>query len=158
MIVRVLKNANFHVLSAKNGANALKLAAEMDGRIHLVLSDLNMPQMSGPDLGQLLMKTRPDMHLMLMSAGVNGTLLFLNYSWAFVQKPLIPKKLVQMVTDVLHAPDWSQVGRQGFDSRLDGPWQVIAHFFQEVTTLVCGLFVMDYAHIQPQLSLEDCRR
>jgi len=119
MVALVLEQANFHVLSAGNGADALKLAAETDGKIHLVLSDVDMPQMSGPDLGQLLKKTRPDIHVMLMSGGVDGNLLVLNYGWAFVQKPFVPTKLVEMVTEVLHSPDRSQLGGQEFDSRVD---------------------------------------
>ena len=119
MVVRTLQDANFHVLSAENGPVALKLAAETKGKIHLVLSDVDMPEMSGPDLGQLLKKARPDMHVMLMSGGADGNLLVLNYGWAFIQKPFIPKKLVEMVTEVLHSPDRSQPGGQEFDSRVD---------------------------------------
>jgi DNA-binding NtrC family response regulator len=119
MVALVLEGANFHVISAGNGADALKLAAETDGKIHLVLSDVDMPQMSGPDLGQSLKSTRPDMHVMLMSGGADGNLLVLNYGWAFIQKPFVPKKLVEMVNDVLHSPDRSQVGGQEFDSRVD---------------------------------------
>jgi two-component system cell cycle sensor histidine kinase/response regulator CckA len=119
MVARTLQNANFHVLSAGNGPDALKLAAETDGKIDLVLSDVDMPEMSGPDLGQLLKKTRPDLHVMLMSGGADGNLLVLNYGWAFIQKPFIPKKLVEMVTEVLHSPDRSQPGGQEFESRVD---------------------------------------
>jgi DNA-binding NtrC family response regulator len=78
-----------------------------------------MPQISGPDLGLLLKKTRPDLHVMLMSGGDNGNLLVLNYGWAFVQKPFVAAKLVQMITDVLRSPDRSQPGGQEFDSRKD---------------------------------------
>jgi DNA-binding NtrC family response regulator len=119
VVVRSLQNAHFHVLSAGNGRDALKLAAETGETIDLVLTDLDMPEMSGPDLGQLLKKTRPDIHVMLMSGGADGNLMVPNYGWAFIQKPFIPKKLIEMVTDVLHSPDRSQVGGQEFDSRVD---------------------------------------
>jgi DNA-binding NtrC family response regulator len=119
VVVRTLRDANFHVLSAGNGPEAVKLAAETDGKIHLVLSDVDMPEMSGPDLGQLLKQARPDIHVMLMSGGADGNLLVLNYGWAFIQKPFVPKKLVEMVTDVLHSADRSQPGGQEFDSRVD---------------------------------------
>jgi two-component system cell cycle sensor histidine kinase/response regulator CckA len=49
VVVAVLKNANFHVLHADSGAHALKLAADYVGRIDLLLSDVKMPGMSGPD-------------------------------------------------------------------------------------------------------------
>lgn len=118
-VVAFLKRANFHVLSAENGANAIELAKQTVGRIDLLLSDVDMPLMSGPVLGQTLKKTRPDMHVMLMSGGANGNLLVLNYGWAFIEKPFVPKKLVEMVTDVLHSPDRSQPGGMGFDRRKD---------------------------------------
>jgi two-component system cell cycle sensor histidine kinase/response regulator CckA len=116
----VLKNANFNVLSAGNGAAAVKLAKETEGKIDLLLSDVDMPKMSGPDLGQLLKKSRPEMHVMLMSGGgADGNLLVLNYGWAFIQKPFVAIKLVEMVTEVLHSPNRSQLGGQEFDSRID---------------------------------------
>ena len=48
-------------------------------------------------------KTRPDLHVMLMSGGANGNLLVLNYGWAYIQKPFVAEKLVQMVTEVLRS-------------------------------------------------------
>jgi DNA-binding NtrC family response regulator len=67
--------AGFRILSAPNGPAALKLAEESSETIDSLLSDVDMPQMSGPDLGEALKKTRPAMHVMLMSGGSNGNLL-----------------------------------------------------------------------------------
>jgi DNA-binding NtrC family response regulator len=119
LVGEILKNARFHVLSAPDGAEAIELATKTKGRIDLLLSDVDMPKMSGPDLGLWLKKTRPDLHVMLMSGGENGNLLVLNYGWAFIQKPFVAAKLVQMVAEVLHSPDRSQAGGQEFDSRKD---------------------------------------
>jgi hypothetical protein len=116
VVVAILKKARFRVLTAKNGPTAIKLADETGERIHLLLSDLDMPEMSGADLGEELKKTRADMHVMLMSGGTGGSLLVLNYGWAFIQKPFVGVKLVEMVKKVLHSPDRSQPGGQGFDS------------------------------------------
>ena len=118
-VVAFLERANFQVLSADCAAGAIKLAAEAGRKIDLLLSDVDMPEMSGPDLGELLKKTRPDMHVMLMSGGADGNLLVLNYGWAFIQKPFVPSKLVQMVVEVLHSENRSQPGGQEFDSRKD---------------------------------------
>jgi len=118
-VVAVLQHANFRVLSADSRAKAMQLAKETDWRIDLVLSDVDMPEMSGPDLGEALKKARPDIHVMLMSGGPEGNLLVLNYGWAFIQKPFVSAKLVEMVTDVLHSEDRSQLGGQEFDSRKD---------------------------------------
>ena len=117
VVVAIFQRANFRVLSADSGAKAIELAKETEERIDLLLSDVDMPQMSGPDLGELLKHSRPDLHVMLMSGGHNGNLLVLNYGWAYIQKPFVPTKLIQMVQEVLHSPDRSQPGGQGFDTR-----------------------------------------
>ena len=119
VVVAILEHGNFRVLSANGGPAALKLAEETDAKIDLLLSDVDMPEMPGPDLGQALKKARPDVRVMLMSGGTNGNLLVLNYGWAYIQKPFVPAKLVQMIKDVLHTEDRSQLGGHEFDSRKD---------------------------------------
>jgi DNA-binding NtrC family response regulator len=120
-VVVILEKANFLVLSADSGPAAIKLAAATDQPIHLLLSDVDMPHMSGPALGETLKQARPEMHVMLMSGQQDGNLLVLNYGWAFIQKPFLPTKLVEMVTDVLHSANRSQLGGEAFDSRKDTP-------------------------------------
>jgi len=117
-VVAILEAEHFRVLSVDSGRAALKLA-ETNQAIDLLLSDVEMPEMSGPDLGEALKKARPKMHVMLMSGGNNGNLLVLNYGWAYIQKPFVAVKLVQMINDVLHSKDRSQLGGQEFDSRKD---------------------------------------
>src|SRR5437016_982740 len=78
-VIAVLEAENFRVLSADGGPSALKLADETTETIDLLLSDVDMLQMSGPALGEALKKARPGMHVMLMSGGSNGNLLVLNY-------------------------------------------------------------------------------
>ena len=118
-VVAVLQNANYRVLSADSGPNAITLAKQTEGVIDLLLSDVDMPSLSGPDLGETLKRTWPDMHVMLMSGGANGNLLVLNYGWAFIEKPFVASKLIEMVKDVLNSPNRSQPGGQEFDSRKD---------------------------------------
>jgi DNA-binding NtrC family response regulator len=118
-VVSILERANFRVLSAPSGVDAINLAEETAGEIHLLLSEVDVPQMSGPDLGQALKMARPDIHVMLMSGQANGNLLVLNYGWAYIQKPLVATKLVQMIKDVLHSADRSQPGGQEFESSKD---------------------------------------
>jgi DNA-binding response OmpR family regulator len=117
-VVTLLENANFRVLSALSGSEAIKLAEETQGEIHLLLSAVELPNMSGPSLGDALKKTRPGIHVMLMAGQDHGNLLVLNYGWAYIQKHLVAPKLVQMVTAVLHAPDRSQLGDE-FESSKD---------------------------------------
>jgi hypothetical protein len=112
LVVAVLQGANFHVLQAGNGEDALKIAAAYTGRIDLLLSDVQMPGMTGATLGETLKKSRPEMHMMFMSGFTGGNLLVLNYGWAFIEKPFVPMKLLKMVDVVLHTPDKSQGARQ----------------------------------------------
>ena len=116
VVVALLKAANFQVLSADDGPSAIELAEE-DRRIDLLLSDVDMPAMSGPDLGLTLKKSRPDLRVMLMSGGADGNLLVLNYGWTFIKKPFVSKRLVEMINNVLHSADRSQPGGHEFDTR-----------------------------------------
>jgi DNA-binding NtrC family response regulator len=118
LVVGILQDAKFHVLQAGNGEDAMKVAAEHAGKIDLLLSDVQMPGMTGPDLGEALKKSRPDMRAMFMSGFSGGSLLVLNYGWAFIEKPFVPAKLMQMVDNVLHTPDKSQ-GTHQYDTRAD---------------------------------------
>jgi FixJ family two-component response regulator len=54
----------------------------------MLLSDVDMPEMSGPDLGETLKKSRPDLHVMLMSGSADGNLLVLNYGGPSFRSPL----------------------------------------------------------------------
>jgi hypothetical protein len=56
--------------------------------------------------------------MMFMSGFTGGNLLVLNYGWAFIEKPFVPLKLLEMVDVVLHTPDKSQGSRQ-YDTRGD---------------------------------------
>src|ERR1700684_2478904 len=108
-VVVTLKGANFNVISANSGPNAVALAAKTKGRIDLLLTDWDMPEMSGVALGQTLKLLRPDLHVLQMSGGAPDTMLVLNYGWAFLQKPFVAKKLVEMINEVLHNRDRSQL-------------------------------------------------
>jgi DNA-binding NtrC family response regulator len=119
LILTILEQAHFRVFSADSGAAAMEVSKGLDERIDLLLSDVEMPNMSGPDLGEAMKKTRPDMHVMLMSGGPDGNLLVLNYGWAYIQKPFVAVKLIEMIGDVLHTPDRSQPGGHAFDTRKD---------------------------------------
>jgi DNA-binding NtrC family response regulator len=108
VVVTLLASANFRVLEAVSGADAHRVSAAYEGKIDLLLSDVQMPGVTGPELGTSLKESRPDMYVMLMSGQPGGDLLALNYGWAFIQKPFVPKKLVEMINTVLHFPHRSQ--------------------------------------------------
>ena len=51
-----------------------------------------------------------------MSGMTDGNLLVLNYGWAFIEKPFVAEKLLQMIDVVLHSPDKAQ-GSDQYDTR-----------------------------------------
>ena len=119
LVEEILSEAGYVTISARCAEDALILAST-PAEIHLLLSDIDMPLMSGPELGQEMKKRRPNIHVMLMSGGgPDGNLLVLNYGWAFIAKPFVGEKLVHMVKDVLESIDRSQLGGKEFDARKD---------------------------------------
>jgi two-component system, cell cycle sensor histidine kinase and response regulator CckA len=116
LVQKILMKQGFRVLTAASGAVAIQLAADYPDGIDLLLSDIEMPGMTGPQLGIIIRQSRPDLHVMLMSGLPDGDLLVLNYGWAFIQKPFVPSRLVEMVSAVLDSPNRSQ-GSYGYDTR-----------------------------------------
>ena len=112
VVTQILKTAHYNVLQAVSGADALTVASNHVGPIDLLLSDVKMPLMSGPELGDAIHIARPDTRVMFMSGFPGGFLLVLNYGWAFIEKPFVPAKLIDMVRNVLDKPNRSQGNHQ----------------------------------------------
>ena len=100
----ILKADGYAVLEAKDGEQALAIAAERSETINLVLTDLQMPKLGGRKLVEKLLSTRPGMKAMFMSgfgredfpdAQAHG--LPVN----FLEKPFMPKSLVRQIRKVL---------------------------------------------------------
>ena len=73
-ISSLLLDGNYCVLTAKGGLEALQKSIGFKGEIHLLLSDCQMPGMTGVDLATRLVVSRPDLKVLLMSGYPNGTL------------------------------------------------------------------------------------
>jgi two-component system cell cycle sensor histidine kinase/response regulator CckA len=97
LLVKILREANFLVLEADSGAAALKLAADYEGRIDLLLSDITMPGMSGHDLVKSLTASRPEVRVLL----TGGDFLDQGADHAFIQKPFSALQLIEMIQSVL---------------------------------------------------------
>lgn len=111
LFTQILKDGGFEVLAASGPAEAIRLQATFLGTIHLLLSDVMMPGMSGPELAQRLKKMRPKMRILLMSTYPDGGLLVRNYGWDFIQKPFIAKALVDSILEVLESEIPQQAAR-----------------------------------------------
>jgi two-component system, cell cycle sensor histidine kinase and response regulator CckA len=108
LIVTVLKSANFVVLQATCGPTALTVAAGHPGKLDLLLSDVYLPGMSGLQVAETIKQSRPETHVMLMSAFDVGPIIMLNYGCTFIEKPLAAKTLLEIIAGVLHAPNKSK--------------------------------------------------
>jgi len=115
----ILERAGFRVLTAASSVEAIKLERKFDETIHLLLSDVMMPDMSGPAIAKILKIYRPGMRVMLMSGYSGGDLLILNHGWHFIEKPFLPAQLIEKVNGVLHTPENSQ-GDDHYDTSAAG--------------------------------------
>ena len=100
VVAEMLQRCGYHVLVAKNGNEALQKAREFDGVIHLLLSDVDMPGMTGIELAIQLNQERPDTKILLIS-GLAAGLLVLNNSWQFLPKPFMSDMLRDRIRDFL---------------------------------------------------------
>jgi CheY-like chemotaxis protein len=102
----VLSEHGYKVLSASSGSEALMLVSQYPDPIHLLLSDVIMPTMSGRVLAQDLISRRPEIRVLFMS-GYTGNKLDQHGIAAdripFLQKPFLPGKLLAKVREVLDA-------------------------------------------------------
>ena len=104
----ILSRCGYHVIEARNAGEALLHAESHPGRIDLLLSDIVMPQMSGPELAKRLARSRPDMRVLCMSGYTDDSIVrhgVLEARVAFLQKPITPESLTAKVREVLEATD-----------------------------------------------------
>jgi two-component system cell cycle sensor histidine kinase/response regulator CckA len=102
---RILRTCGFTVLAARDGPDALSIEARHDGNIHLLLTDVLMPGLTGPDLAQRLVRRRPAMKVLYMS-GIGHQMavaakLVDSRQTAFLQKPFTREILTLTVRDLL---------------------------------------------------------
>lgn len=97
----------YNTLVAKNGEEALKLCERHEGPIHMVLTDLVMPGISGLVLSRLLKAIRPETKVLYMSAYTDHAIVnhkLFEPAEAFLQKPFSVEALSRKVRHVLDAP------------------------------------------------------
>lgn len=116
MVKLILEEAGFGVLSAGSADQALLIAEGFPRPIHLLLSDVMMPDLSGPALASSLKHNRPEMRVMLMSGFADGAMLFSITGGHFIAKPFLATALLARVNDVLHS-DVHEQGTDHFDTR-----------------------------------------
>jgi two-component system cell cycle sensor histidine kinase/response regulator CckA len=102
--VSILTRFGYHVLSAHLPDEAVRVCEAYPGKIDLLLTDVVMPQMSGPELVKRLRSFRSDMKVICMSGYTDDSVIrhrVADAGLAFVQKPITPRLLATKVRAVL---------------------------------------------------------
>jgi len=99
----VLRRYGYVVLEARHGVEALRVAERHPDAIHLMVTDMVMPHMSGRDLADRLSTVRPRMKVLFISGYTDHALMHrdLTPGAAFLQKPFTPEVLARTVRSLL---------------------------------------------------------
>jgi CheY-like chemotaxis protein len=103
---RALRALGYTVLEASGGEDALRIAREHRGDIDLLVTDVTMPRMGGPELAGELAASRPAMRVLLMSGYTEDDVVrrqVREQRVAFIQKPFSPGQLAARVRATLDA-------------------------------------------------------
>ena len=103
----VLERYGYHVLEASHGHEALRILRAHRQKIHLLLSDVVMPSMSGPELARLVQLEEPGIRVLYASGYTDDAIVrhgVLDPGVAFLQKPFTPTALLRKIRELLDAP------------------------------------------------------
>jgi two-component system cell cycle sensor histidine kinase/response regulator CckA len=102
----LLELEGYEVLEADCGETALQLATRYQGAIHLLLTDVMMPGLTGDRLAERLMTARPQLRVLFMSGQVGRDIIRTGSPFrhaGFIRKPFSPAALARSVKDTLTA-------------------------------------------------------
>ena len=106
LVRRVLERYGYRVLIAATPHDALELAARHVDPIHLLISDVVLPEMSGRSLASQIVASRSDVRVIYMSGYTDNAIVHhgvLDPDTPFLQKPFTPEALARKVHVVLHS-------------------------------------------------------
>jgi two-component system cell cycle sensor histidine kinase/response regulator CckA len=105
LVQMALERHGYLVLTAESGSEALQLAAAHQGSIDLLVTDVVIPDLRGPDLARQLVAQRPTLATLFMSGYMDDTLgediSSLPVPVDFIQKPFAPSALATRVREML---------------------------------------------------------
>jgi len=94
----ILGETGYQVLEAADGERAIELCREHEGEIHLLLTDVVLPGVSGPKLAEEIQQLRPDIKVVYMSGYTDNAIVhhgMLDEGIAFLEKPIKPRVLTE---------------------------------------------------------------
>jgi two-component system cell cycle sensor histidine kinase/response regulator CckA len=105
LVQMALERHGYAVLTAESGSEALRLAAAHHGPLDLLITDVVMPDLQGPDLARRLVAERPGLATLFMSGYMDDALgehaAALPVLVDFIHKPFLPSALVAKVREML---------------------------------------------------------
>ena len=103
LMVQVLRRHGYDVTTAVSGEDALEIARSHDGHLDLLVSDVVMGELSGPELAERLQAERPALRILLTSgtADQSVTSRLAEGSSAFLAKPFRPTQFIDAVQELL---------------------------------------------------------
>ena len=111
LTVRILKKQGYTVLEASNGKDALSVAREYADKIHLVITDVVMPGMSGKDLVTQIETLRPGIKSLYTSGYTSNAIVhhnILDSNVDFLQKPFNADALLSKVGELIDSSKISE--------------------------------------------------
>ncbi|MFO1044854.1 MAG: response regulator [Planctomycetaceae bacterium] len=107
LVKAVLAGNGYTVLEASGGQEAIQVATQFSGTIELLLTDVVMPEISGPKVAEAIQQLRPEIRVIYMSGYANEAILSRGVSKVtdgFLQKPFTIAGLADKVRSILDAP------------------------------------------------------
>ena len=105
IVLKILRRANYNVLEAENGEAALKISDSHPEKIDLLLSDMYMPGLRGPEVAEALAPKRPGIRVLFMSGYADqDSRAGVPFGANFLNKPFSGKELAAAVEAALNGP------------------------------------------------------
>jgi signal transduction histidine kinase/PAS domain-containing protein len=106
MVARTLRTVGYSVLEARDGSEALRVAAGHSGTIDLLVTDVLMPRLGGREMAERLLESRPGVRVLYMSGFTDTVAISQEIEGGgshLLSKPFTPQVLVRRVREVLEA-------------------------------------------------------
>lgn len=104
LLLRVLRDAGYEALEAESAEEAISVFRDRGGEVDLLLTDVVLPDMGGPELAATLEGERDRLEVLYMSGYTDDAIVHhgvLDEGVSFIEKPLRPRQLLEKVQELL---------------------------------------------------------